>query len=92
MTQDQANKIFRTDLGSQLQQIHVTSDDKPFIRYDEAFNHSKTLTDKLITDFYPEVEITVRESDLRKAQQAILGNIKDALKDEDYIINFLTKI
>lgn len=36
MTQEKANKIFATDLGRQLDVIYVTSDDKPFIRYEEA--------------------------------------------------------
>lgn len=60
MTQEQANKIFDTDLGQQLDVIYVTSDDKPFIRLEEAQKHVmgiifpfKELEDKTITEFYP---------------------------------------
>jgi hypothetical protein len=31
------------------------------------------------------------EEEVLKAQQAILGNLKDALQDENYIIEFLEK-
>lgn len=54
MTQEKANKIFDTDLGQQLGVIYVTSDDKPFIRYEEAETHSNDLEDKTITDWSPE--------------------------------------
>ncbi len=36
MTQEKANKIFDTDLGQQLLSIYCTSDDRVFIRYEEA--------------------------------------------------------
>jgi hypothetical protein len=56
MTQEQANKIFETDLGQQLDVIYVTSDDAIFIRHWEAVQHkhSKDLKDQTITEFYPE--------------------------------------
>lgn len=62
MTQEQANKIFDTDLGQQLDVIYVTSDDRVFIREEEAVKHvrgqldenSKPLENKTITEFYPE--------------------------------------
>lgn len=62
MTQEQANKIFATELGQQLNKIFVTSDDKPFIRYEEALKHSngeldegtRPLTNKSITVWYNE--------------------------------------
>lgn len=34
-------------------------------------------------------ERSYSEEEVLKAQQAILGNIKDALQDEDYIIDYL---
>jgi len=40
MTQEEANKIFATELGQQLDVIYVTSDDIPFIRYEEAVLHT----------------------------------------------------
>jgi len=60
MTQEKANKIFETELGQQLNVIYVTSDDRAFIRYEEAFEHSNgeldtntnTLSDKTITEWY----------------------------------------
>ena len=36
-------------------------------------------------------EKSYSEEDLKKAQLAILCNIKDALLDENYIIDYLTK-
>jgi hypothetical protein len=54
MTQEKANKIFETDLGGQLDMIYVTSDDKPFIRYDEALEHALNLEDSNISFWYPE--------------------------------------
>ena len=62
MTQEKANKIFETELGQQLDAIYVTSDDRAFVRYEEALKHSngeldentKPLADKKIQDWYPE--------------------------------------
>ena len=62
MTQERANEIFATSLGQQLSVIYVTSDDKPFIRYDEALAHTNLLlnanpeefVDTSITEWYPE--------------------------------------
>ena len=62
MTQEKANKIFSTDLGQQLNVIYVTSDDKPFIRYEEAVFYTNELlnaepenfVDTSITEWYPE--------------------------------------
>jgi hypothetical protein len=34
--------------------IYVTSDDKPFIRYDEALEHTLNLEDSNISFWYPE--------------------------------------
>ena len=62
MTQEKANEIFFSELGQQLGVIYVTSDDKPFIRYDEALVHTnmllnanpETFIDTSITEWYPE--------------------------------------
>jgi hypothetical protein len=54
MTQEKANKIFQTEIGQQLDMVYVTSDDMPFIRYSEAVNHSKKLSDNSITEWWPE--------------------------------------
>lgn len=61
MTQEKANKIFETELGQQLDVIYVTSDDQPFIRYEEAARHASAMFvssnfefDTSITDWYPE--------------------------------------
>ena len=62
MTQEKANEIFFSELGQQLEVIYVTSDDKPFIRYDEALVHTnmllnanpETFIDTSITEWYPE--------------------------------------
>lgn len=62
MTQEKANKIFATELGQQLDVIYVTSDDKPFIRHEEAALHTNELlnadpenfVDTSITEWYPE--------------------------------------
>ena len=43
MTQEQADEIFATELGQQLNVIYVTSDDQAFIRYKEALFHTNNL-------------------------------------------------
>lgn len=61
MTQEAADKIFNGSLGSQLSEIFVTSDDRAFIRYEEADKHRKgqldektlPLLDQTITTWYP---------------------------------------
>lgn len=62
MTQEKANEIFATNLGQQLDVIYVTSDDRVFIRYEEAVLHTNDLlnadpenfVDTSITEWYPE--------------------------------------
>ena len=62
MTQEKANEIFNTDLGRQLNEIYVTSDDRAFVRNEEAVKHvngeldpnTQPLEDKTITIWYPE--------------------------------------
>jgi len=61
MTQENANKIFDTELGQQLDVIYVTSDDTPFIRYEEAQNYCHDILEEgddptkyNITEWYPE--------------------------------------
>lgn len=41
MTQELINKYFKSELGQQLEEIWVTEDDQPFIRYKEAVDYSK---------------------------------------------------
>lgn len=61
MTQEEADKIFETDLGRQLEVIYVTSDDRVFIRYEEAVLHTndmlnadpESFVDTSITEWYP---------------------------------------
>jgi len=61
MTQERADKIFDTSLGQQLEVIYVTSDDRVFIRYEEAALHTNSLlnsqpesfVDTSITEWYP---------------------------------------
>ena len=63
MTQEKANKIFDTSLGQQLLSIHCTSDDRAFIRYEEAQAHTNDMinavggqefVDTEITEWFPE--------------------------------------
>jgi len=62
MTQEKANRIFETDLGVQLNVIYSTSDDRVFIRYEEALLHTNELlnsdpekfVDTTITEWYNE--------------------------------------
>jgi hypothetical protein len=62
MTQEKANEIFKTEIGIQLDVIYVTSDDKVFIRYNEALLHTINLlngdpenfVDTTITEWYNE--------------------------------------
>ena len=62
MTQEEANKIFATELGQQLDVIYVTSDDQVFIHYEDAVLHTNELlnadpenfVDTSITEWYPE--------------------------------------
>jgi hypothetical protein len=61
MTQEQVNKIFDTDLGQQLNEIYVTSDDRVFIRLSEAQNYCHDILEEgddiskyNIVTFYPE--------------------------------------
>jgi hypothetical protein len=61
MTQEQANRIFQTDLGQQCNEIFVTSDEEVFIRHQEAMLHTEgklisntfPLENKEILTFYP---------------------------------------
>ena len=62
MTREKANEIFSTPLGQQLNVIYVTSDDRPFIRHQEAQSHTlemlsgstENFVDTTITEWYPE--------------------------------------
>jgi len=54
MNKKQADNIFQTELGKQLNVIYVTSDDRVFIRRSEAYNHIKeySLVDKTIEEWF----------------------------------------
>jgi hypothetical protein len=63
MTQEKANNIFETEIGQQLLSIYSTSDDRAFIRYEEAQLHtnnminsvgSQEFIDTTITEWFPE--------------------------------------
>ena len=63
MTQEKANNIFETEIGQQLLSIYSTSDDRVFIRYEEAQMHtniminsvgSQEFIDTTITEWFPE--------------------------------------
>ena len=41
MTQELINKLFDTDIGLQVLEMYSTSDDRVFIRRDEAIAHAK---------------------------------------------------
>jgi hypothetical protein len=79
MTQEKANEIFNTDLGRQLNEIYVTSDDRAFVRNEEAEKHANgeldpdtnPLVDKTITDWYPEDGDTLAEQPMAVTQEEI---------------------
>ena len=62
MTQEKANRIFETELGQQLISIFVTSDERVFIRHEEALSHANgtldkdtlPLADKNVVEWFPE--------------------------------------
>lgn len=62
MTQEKANEIFQTEMGIQLDVIYTTSDDKVFVRYEEALLHTNDMlngdpenfVDTKITEWYNE--------------------------------------
>jgi hypothetical protein len=62
MTKEKANEIFKTEIGIQLDVIYVTSDDKVFIRLNEALLHTNDMlngdpenfVDTTITEWYNE--------------------------------------
>lgn len=64
MTQELANRIFQSELGQQVLEIFVTSDDQVFIRHQEALLHTKgelipntvPLEDDTITTWYENYE------------------------------------
>ncbi len=60
MTQDKADMIFDSSLGQRLDMVYVTSDDRVFIRFEEAFKHTngeldgtKPLENKEIEEWFP---------------------------------------
>ena len=62
MTQEIINKYFSSSLGEQCNNLFSTSDDRVFIRYEEALSHSngtlddntRPLKDKTIIEWFNE--------------------------------------
>jgi hypothetical protein len=67
MTQEIVNKCFETEFGQQLDQLFSTSDDRLFVRYEEARLHTeglldpntKPLTDNTVIEWYPEDQLAI---------------------------------
>ena len=60
MTREEVDKIFNGDLGQQVDVLFSTSDNRCFIRKEEAIKHTEgtlddtePLEDKSIADWYP---------------------------------------
>ena len=51
MTQEKANEIFKSYLGQQIDVIYSTSDDKCFIRVEEAILHTNEMINANPTSF-----------------------------------------
>lgn len=54
MTQERIDTYFNSSLGQQCEELFSTSDDRVFIRIEEARSHTGELTDKTIITWYPE--------------------------------------
>ena len=73
MTQELINKYFKGDLGRQLNVIYSTSDDRVFIRYEEALKHTEgkldpntqPLEDKKIIEWFEEFSGSDPEPEIR---------------------------
>jgi hypothetical protein len=76
MTQEHINKIFLGDLGQQLNSIFTTSDDRCFIRYEEAKAHTEgkldpdtlPLDDKTIIEWWDENDYMDEPTDYSQFQ------------------------
>ena len=86
MNQEQANKIFNTSLGQQIDMFYCTSDDRVFIRDTEADLHTKglldantlPLEDKTITEWYPDDSCFEDNAEFERLQQADIKEYKDS--------------
>lgn len=95
MTQEKANKIFETELGLQLNEIFVTSDDRTFIRREEAENYCHDILEEgddvkkySITVWYPNdtpAGLAIDKAKIKKLQN-------DTIRPVDLLINFFSKI
>jgi len=73
MTQETINRYFKGDLGRQLSVIYSTSDDRVFIRYEEALRHTEgkldpntqPLEDKKIIEWFEEFSGSDPEPEIR---------------------------
>lgn len=77
MTQEKANKIFESSLGVQIGSFYCTADDRVFIRYGEAVEHS----DHFGLDINAIVE-WFRDDEEKSFVQPLLRNLKDMKKTE----------
>lgn len=80
MTQEEADEIFKSDLGQKLKTLFVTADDQTFVKYRDAmqytFDEVKNLNNSVITEWHPNQtcnensqnmkEITIYEFQLKK--------------------------
>jgi len=58
MTQEKADLMFETPLGQQLLSFYCTSDDRVFIRYEEAANHTTDMINAVGNQEYVDTTIT----------------------------------
>lgn len=54
MTQEKINKYFQGQLGQQCNSLFSTADDRVFIRYEEAKDHSEKLFNEEIIEWWEE--------------------------------------
>ena len=92
MTQELINRYFKGDLGRQLSVIYSTSDDRVFIRYEEALKHTEgkldpntqPLEDKKIIEWFEEFSGSDLEPEIRSEIVNINQRIFPTEEDVDY--------
>lgn len=78
MTQARANEIFDSPLGVQISSFFCTADDRVFIRYSEAKEHSKIIGNKHIDEWF-------RDDEQESLVQPLLRNLKNMKENEKEI-------
>lgn len=89
MTQQRINSYFDTSIGRQCPALFSTSDDRVFIRYDEAERHTQglldpgtyPLSDRAITTWYPEEDDEENERNFMREE----SKYRDLTEDERII-------